>query len=79
MGEGSGHALAEVGGECGVAEGLDEEDGGGDVLVEEGKFVFVVHFSGAVPVYYFVSIPLYRKGERDVHGPLRPLRENSWA
>lgn len=35
---------------------LDEEDGGGDVLIEDGEFVFVVDFAGAVPVYCFVSI-----------------------
>ena len=52
MGEGPGHSLAEVGWESGIAEGLDEEDGGGDALVEEGEFVFVVDFSGAVPVYW---------------------------
>lgn len=52
MGEGPGHSLAEVSGESGIAEGLDEENGGGNALVEEGEFVFVVDFSGAVPVYW---------------------------
>ena len=56
MGEGPGHSLAEVGWESGIAKGLDEEDGGGDALVEEGEFVFVVDFSGAVPVYCSVLV-----------------------
>ena len=45
------HALAQVCGERRVAEGLDEEDGGGDVSVENAKFVLVVDFTSAVPVY----------------------------
>lgn len=52
MGEGPGHSLAEVRRESAVTESLDEEDRGGDALVEEGEFVFVVDFSGAVPVYW---------------------------
>ena len=52
VGEGPGHSLAEVRRESAVTESLDEEDRGGDALVEEGEFVFVVDFSGAVPVYW---------------------------
>lgn len=50
------HALAQVCRERRVAEGLDEEDGGGDVSVENGEFVLVVDFTGAIPVDYLCCV-----------------------
>ena len=67
-----------------VAEGLDEEDGGVDVSVEDGEFVLVVDFTSAIPVDCLCCVSREFKGRESwgvvsVRGPVRPFRENSLA